>query len=184
MERMSSRIAVAPSQASGPMFDWRALRRWKVSEAQLPPGSEILFREASIWERYRWQIVVIAAAFLLQSMLIAALLLEDRARRAAQSQSFELMSELASRDRVSAVGEMSATLAHELRQPLAAIVAFGTAALRWLSNKTPDLDEAKKALQHVVDEAHRAGDVIKSVRGMFSHDAMSESLGRCRRSGS
>jgi hypothetical protein len=80
------------------VFDWRALRRWKVSEAQLPPGSEILFREASIWERYRWQIVVIAAALILQSMLIVALLLEDRARRA-QSQSFELMSELARRIR-------------------------------------------------------------------------------------
>jgi signal transduction histidine kinase len=172
----ASRIAVAASQASGSVFDWRALRRWRVSEAQLPPGSEILFREASIWERYRWQIVVIAAALFLQSMLIVALLLEDRARRAARSQSFGLMSELARRDRVSAVGEMSATLAHELRQPLAAIVAFGTAGLRWLSNNTPDLDETKRALQHVVDEAHRAGNVIKSVRGMFSHDAMLKEL--------
>jgi signal transduction histidine kinase len=172
----ASRIAVAPSQASGPVFDWRALRRWKVSEAQLPPGSEILFREASIWERYRWQIVAVAAALVLQSTLIAALLLEDRARRAAQSQSFQLMSELAGRDRVSAVGEMSATMAHELRQPLAAIVAFGTAGLRWLSNKAPDLDETKKALQHVVDEAHRAGDVIKSVRGIFSHEAVPDAL--------
>jgi signal transduction histidine kinase len=172
----ASRIAVAPSQASGPVFDWRALRRWKVSEAQLPPDSEILFREASIWERYRWQIVAVAAALVLQSTLIAALLLEDRARRAAQSQSFQLMSELAGRDRVSAVGEMSATMAHELRQPLAAIVAFGTAGLRWLSNKAPDLDETKKALQHVVDESHRAGDVIKSVRGIFSHEAVPDAL--------
>ncbi len=172
----ASRIAVAPSQASGPVFDWRALRRWKISETQLPPDSEILFREASIWERYRWQIVAVAAALVLQSTLIAALLLEDRARRAAQSQSFQLMSELAGRDRVSAVGEMSATMAHELRQPLAAIVAFGTAGLRWLSNKAPDLDETKKALQHVVDEAHRAGDVIKSVRGIFSHEAVPDAL--------
>ena len=64
---MSREIPVAPSQASGPVFDWRALRRWwQVSEAQLPPGSEILFREAEIWERYRWQIAVIVAALCLQ----------------------------------------------------------------------------------------------------------------------
>jgi C4-dicarboxylate-specific signal transduction histidine kinase len=147
-----------------------------VSEAQLPPGSEILFRDADTWERYHWQIAVIAAAFCLQSALITALLLEDRARRTAQSRSFHLMSELARRERTSAVGEMSATIAHEVRQPLAAIVAFGTASLRWLSNKTPNLDEAKKALQSVVDEAHRAGDVIQSVRAMFNNDVTPKSL--------
>ncbi len=152
------------------VFDWRAVRRWGVSEAQLPPDSEFLFREADTWERYHWQIAVIAAAFCLQSALIAALLLEDRARRVAQSRSFQLMSELARRERTSAMGEMSATIAHEVRQPLAAIVAFGTASLRWLSNKPPDLDEAKKALQSVVDESHRAGDVIQNVRAMFNND--------------
>ena len=166
----ASQIAIAASQASGPMFDWRALRRWGVSEAKLPPDSEILFREADTWERYHWQIAVIAAAFCLQSALIAALLLEDRARRTAQSRSFRLMTELARRERTSAMGEMSATIAHEVRQPLAAIVAFGTASLRWLSTRPPDLDEAKKALQSVVDESHRAGDVIQSVRAMFNND--------------
>ena len=165
-----SQIPIAPSQAAGPMFDWRAVRRWGGSEAQLPPDSEILFRDAETWERYYWQIAVIAAAFCLQSALIAALLLEDRARRTAQSRSFQLISELARRERTSAVGEMSASIAHEVRQPLAAIVAFGTASLRWLSNKPPDLDEAKKALQSVVDESHRAGDVIQSVRAIFNND--------------
>ena len=45
-------------QASAvPMFDWRQLRRWRIREQDLPPGGQILFRELSVWERYRWQIL-------------------------------------------------------------------------------------------------------------------------------
>jgi signal transduction histidine kinase len=166
----AAQIPIVPSNAMKLAFDWNVLQRWNISEARLPPESDILFRPVTGWKRYQWQIGLVLLAFVMQTALIAALLFEDRARRAAQSQSFQLLTELARRDRIAIAGELSASIAHEVRQPLSAIVAYGTAGMRWLSHNTPNLAEAKKALQVVVDQAHRAGDVIKSVRAMFSHE--------------
>jgi signal transduction histidine kinase len=66
---------------------------------------------------------------------------------------------------------MSASIAHELRQPLAAIAMSGVAALNWLKKQVPDLNEARSALEAVVSEGHRADDVIKSVRAMFRDES-------------
>lgn len=166
----AAQIPVTASNAMKLVFNWNVLQRLNLSEAALPRDSDILFRPITAWQRYQWQILLVSIAFVLQTALIAALLFEDRARRAAQSQSFQLLTELARRDRIAVAGELSASIAHEVRQPLAAIVAYGTAGMRWLSNTTPNLSEAQRALQAVVDQAHRAGEVIKGVRAMFSHD--------------
>jgi C4-dicarboxylate-specific signal transduction histidine kinase len=57
---------------------------------------------------------------------------------------------------------MSASIAHEINQPLAAIVTNANAGLRWLANKTPDLDEARAAFRRVATDGHRAGEVMKA----------------------
>ena len=62
-----------------PMVDWRELERWGLDERRLPSGSVVLFREPSVWERHRWLIVGAAALLLLQSALIAALLVHRAA---------------------------------------------------------------------------------------------------------
>ena len=49
-------IPIAPGQNIKPLFDWRELKRWNVSESSLPPGAEIRFRTYTVWEQYRWQI--------------------------------------------------------------------------------------------------------------------------------
>ena len=51
-------IKVPPIEFSAPKYDWRLLRRWNISESRLPPGSEILFRERTAWDRYFWQIIL------------------------------------------------------------------------------------------------------------------------------
>jgi PAS domain S-box-containing protein len=69
-----------------PMFDWRELQRRGISEGRLPPGSILRFRELSAWERYRWRIVGAIVVFVLQVLLIAALLVEQqRSRRRARA---------------------------------------------------------------------------------------------------
>jgi len=78
--------------------------------------------------------------------------------------------ELARVTRLTTVGAMTASLAHEVNQPLAAIVANGNAALRWLANREPDLDEARAALKRIVSDGHRASEVVGSVRAMFKKD--------------
>ena len=79
--------AIAPVEepASQVMFDWRQLRRWKIDEKRLPPGSVVLFREKTLWSEYRWRIVGLFALFLLQWAGIAALLRANRTRRRAEA---------------------------------------------------------------------------------------------------
>ena len=69
-----------------------------------------------------------------------------------------------------AMDAMAASIAHEVKQPLAAMVANADAGLRWLTKKTPDLDEVHAALKGVVDAGRRAAEVIGSVRVMFKKD--------------
>jgi hypothetical protein len=148
-------------------FDWREMHRWGVSESELPPGSQVLFRAPTAWEHYRWQIMTIAAALFGQMLLIVGLFYERRRRRRAEAQSRQRMSELAHMNRSATAGELSASIAHEIRQPLQAISANGTAGLSLLAATTPDLREAREAFQDIVDEARRASDVLGTIRSMF-----------------
>ena len=84
--------------------------------------------------------------------------------------------ELARVSRLTTMGEMTASIAHEINQPIAAIVASANAGLRWLANSVPDLDEARAALKRIVADGHRAGQVMKSVRSMFKDKSAKVSL--------
>ena len=130
-----------------------------------------------MWDQYHWQIVMIGTVLLLQTALIGALLHENRRRRRAEASASKLESDLAHMNRVATAGELAASIAHEIRQPLAAIVTQGGAGLRWLKNKVPDLDEARLALQKIVSEGHRADAVINNIRAMFRNESTPRSAG-------
>jgi signal transduction histidine kinase len=153
------------------LFDWQQMQRWNIQESSLPPGSEIRFRRLTAWHQYRTHILLVVAALLLQAALIAWLLYEHRRRQAAETRSMQQMTELARVNRLTTAGQLSASLAHEIRQPLTAISTSGSAGLNWLNNKVPDLDKARVALQTVVAQCQRVDDVIKGVRAMFNKDA-------------
>ncbi len=70
----------------GPSYDSRELQRWKISEERLPPGSTILFREPTFWERYRWYIVLVVSVFVAQAILITLLMRNLVRRRRAERQ--------------------------------------------------------------------------------------------------
>jgi signal transduction histidine kinase len=76
----SARIAPIESTLV-PMFDWRALRRWNISEARLPAGSIVQFRQPTMWDQYKSYIVGVAALVLLQSAFIAGLVIQHARRR-------------------------------------------------------------------------------------------------------
>ena len=78
--------------------------------------------------------------------------------------------ELARVARDTTLGAMTASIAHEINQPLAAIATNGNAGVRWLTNPTPDLGEVRASLKRIVDDAHRASQIIASVRSMFRKD--------------
>jgi PAS domain S-box-containing protein len=74
--------------------------------------------------------------------------------------------ELAHVTRVTTLGELTASIAHEVNQPLAAVVANAEASLRWLDRKTPDLDAARRSVEWIIDDGNRAGEVIRRVRAL------------------
>jgi signal transduction histidine kinase len=65
------------------------------------------------------------------------------------------------------MGELTASIAHEVNQPLAAVITNGNASLRWLAAPTPNLDEAREAVQRIIRDGHRAADVIQQVRALL-----------------
>ena len=76
--------AIAPKGIpNSPMFDWRELKRWSISESRLPSGSIVRFKEWTFWERYRWHIAGAITLIIAQAALIAVLLIERRRRRRA-----------------------------------------------------------------------------------------------------
>ena len=115
-------IKIPPIGFAAPKFDWRQMQRWGIREDRLPPESEVLFREPTVWDQYQWQIFLIGMALLLQAALIGVLLYENRRRRRAEASASKLQSDLAHMNRVATAGELTASIAHEIRQPLAAIV--------------------------------------------------------------
>lgn len=150
-----------------PMYDWRELQRWGISEARLPPGSIVQFREPTVWEQYRWEIALIAAVLVAQTLLIAYVLLQSRKRRAAEAEAAEQRQEVAHLMRVSVLGELSGAIAHEINQPLTAILSNAQAALHLLAQEAPDLGEVRDAIDDIVHEDNRASDVIQRLRNLL-----------------
>ena len=165
----SASIPATPGDIVRPIFDWRQMQRWGVSASSLPPGSEIRFRDPTAWELYRAQILTICAAFLVQSMMILWLIYEHRRRHLAV-QARNSMAELTQMNRLATAGELSAAIAHEVNQPIGAMLTFANAAQRWLSRETPDIGNARDALREITKAGLRAGDVITGVRAMFGKD--------------
>jgi signal transduction histidine kinase len=179
MAKLALRV-LAGTEASAPqvsevatnklLFDWRQLQRWGISESKLPAGSEIRFRESSAWEQYKPEILAITAATLAQALLIAWLLHERQYRRRAERTARETFSELTHMNRMATAGELTAAIAHEIRQPITGMVTMANAALRWLSREKPDIGRAQDAMNKVVAAGHQASDVITNVRGLFGKD--------------
>jgi signal transduction histidine kinase len=83
------------------------------------------------------------------------------------AQRVAMQTELARVARITTMGEMAASIAHEINQPLAAIVNNASASLRWLGRDPPNVERARSVLKRVVSDAGRASDVISSIRGML-----------------
>jgi PAS domain S-box-containing protein len=93
---------------------------------------------------------------------ITATIRADHAEQALR----QAQAELAHVTRVTTLGEMTASISHEVNQPLAAVVANAEACLRWLDRGTPDLDAARRSVEWIINDGVRAGEVIRRVRAL------------------
>jgi signal transduction histidine kinase len=160
-------IKTPPLEYGPPKFDWRQLQRWGIAESRLPSNSEIFFREPPAWHAYRWQIALVCAVIFLQAALITRLLQEQRRRRHAEVQSRQRMSELAHVNRFSTAGELTATIAHEINQPLGSIHTNAETLELMLKSSPLDLDEIKAIVTDIRRDDARANEVILRVRSQL-----------------
>ena len=106
--------------------------------------------------------------------LVSMIDLTERVR--AQEELQRLRADFAHAARVSMLGELTASIAHEVNQPLAAIAAGGEASLRWLARPTPDVDEVRELTKRVVADARRASDIIGRIRAMATRRVPEQTL--------
>jgi signal transduction histidine kinase len=161
-------IKVPPIEFATPKYDWRLLQRWNISESRLPPGSEILFREPTAWQRYAWQIALTLALILAQAGLIAILLNEHRRRQLAEVQSQQRMAELARVIRFSTAGELTGSIAHEINQPLGSILVNAENVKAILKAPSPDIAELNEIVDDIVRDDRRASEVIRRMRSLLT----------------
>lgn len=157
-----------PTLEYGPAkYDWRQLRRWNIAESSLPPGSEVYFRDLSPWEVYRWQILLITSVILVQATLISILVHERRGRLKAEVQARQQSAELAHVNRYTMAGELTASIAHELNQPLGAILTNAESAALMLRSPNPDLNELNEIIEDIRRDDARASEVIAHLRSLL-----------------
>jgi signal transduction histidine kinase len=93
-------------------------------------------------------------------------LMDVTATRETQEALYAARAELARVARVTALGQMSASIAHEVNQPLAAIVTSASAGLRWLTREVPEIGEARACVNHIAEQANRASEIMRSIRDL------------------
>ena len=181
-----SNIPVTTASAYKNLFDWRQLDRWRIDERRLPADSQVDYRPASIWYLYKWYIVAGCTLFVLQSALVVGLLVSRAQRRRAEALRLDSeqrrlraedevrtqRDELAHALRVTTLGEMTASFAHELGQPLAAITMNASAAQQILSR-----EGSRSAMDEIVidvlADAKRASQTLSSLRTLFRKEEAS-----------
>ena len=131
-----------------PTFDSHTLKQWAISES-LPPNRIVPFLPQSLWE-YRWYIVGVGVIIWMQSTVIVNLVVERRRLHRAGGESRPNWEELTHVTRVSTLGALTTSIAHELNQPLGAILSNAEAAEMFLKADPPALDEVRYILIDIV----------------------------------
>ena len=160
-------IKTQPVEFAAPRFDWRQMQHWGISESNLPAGSTVYFREPTVWGRYSWQIALITTIILLQAALITALIREHRRRQLAEVQSRQRMAELAHVNRFSMAGELTASIAHEINQPLGSILTNAETAAAILQSSSPDIAELRDIVKDILQDDRRVAEVIRRMRSLL-----------------
>jgi len=152
--------------------DWRQVRRWGIVETAIPSDAMVHFREPGLWEEHHNELIAGTIVFLLQAALIAWLLFERRHRRLAEQAIQKQRFELAHASRLAVVGELTGSIAHEINQPLGAILSNADAAELMLESAADRRGELREILADIRRDDLRASEVIRRLRLLLTrHEA-------------
>ncbi|MBK9063622.1 MAG: GHKL domain-containing protein [Acidobacteria bacterium] len=163
-----SSLRLAESAPTEVHLDWRQARRWGIGESDVPAGTVWHFREPTLWEEYPNGVIAAAVVFVLQAGLIAGLLAERRRRHVAERAVAAQRFELAHASRLAVAGELTGSIAHEINQPLGAILSNADAADLILESGGDRRAELRAILADIRRDDLRAGEVIRRLRALLS----------------
>jgi signal transduction histidine kinase len=166
--RLSGEPIVQPAPPSSCLVDGRQLERFGLNPRALPAGCEVRFVEAPFLQRYAWQTAAVVLALLAQSALIAALLMQRRRRRAAEQSLQAQRAQLLHASRLAVAGELTAAIAHEINQPLTAILGNAEAAEMLIETGRMSNHELLQILHDIRRDDLRASEVIRRLRTLLS----------------
>jgi signal transduction histidine kinase len=175
-------LPVVDRLANPAIFDGVELARWNIKENRLPAGSQVRHRPVSIWTQYRAEILATVAVIVAQGIMIAALLLNRRRFRRAQSALQDeqgrrtqaetiaagLRGRLARFSKERSLGTMVAFISHEINQPLIAIQNYAQAAKRRLQRNVEDKPKLIELFAKIEGQAERAGAITQRVRSLVN----------------
>lgn len=148
--------------------DWRAVQRFGIDAAAIPPDAVLHFRAPGFWQQYRAVALGGGAVIALQATLIAALVIERRRRRVAEMAAQQRRLELAHASRLAVAGELTASIAHEINQPLGALQTSADTAELLLQSPSDRRDELRRIVERIRRDCARAADVVRRLRQLLA----------------
>ena len=152
-------------------YDWRELKRLHIENSRLiPKESKVLFKETDLITTYGWQILFVLIFVILETILIVLLFRANRRQKEFMKQKAEaeiLYRELIREERLLRMAELTASLSHELNQPLTAILYSAQAGKRFLKSGKLDPAQANEIFENIIEDDKRAGSIITSVRSLM-----------------
>jgi signal transduction histidine kinase len=153
------------------MYNWDQLKRWNLQNSKLIPYGSIFFnKEERFITKYLWQVLLLLVFLGLESILILYLYRTNRRQKEFMNQKAEtenLYRELIREERLLRMAELTASLSHELNQPLTAILYSAQAGKRYLESGKLDSNQANEIFDNIIEDGKRAGGIISSVRNLM-----------------
>lgn len=162
-------LTALPAQC---VADVTQLERFGLAASALPEGCRLVNYPRSMYRDYRAAVLAILGVLIAQSITIVALLTQRRSRRRAEADAMARRNELARAARFATVGELSASIAHEVGQPLGAILSNADAAELLVKAARVDVDELQEILSDMKRDALRANDVVVRLRALLQKQAI------------
>ncbi len=153
------------------VFDWRQLKRWNMVNSDLiPAGSTFMHEDISFVDKYKWVGGIVLLFIVLQTLLIANLIRLNRNQKLMTRKIIETENKyrvFIHEDRSLRLGQLSASLSHELNQPLTAILSNAQAGINFINSNEATPDLLKEIFQKIVDNDKRGAAILSSIRGML-----------------
>lgn len=157
-------MTAAPSLCA---VDWKQVQRWNIQPRSIPGECSQRFREPEFWQSYRAPLSVIGMVGVLLLGLVVALLMERRRKHEIEGEMTQQRAQLAHAARLATVGELSASIAHEIAQPLAAILSNAEAGEKLLSSGRGSRQDIHDILAAIREDDERACVVIQRLRDLL-----------------